>query len=774
MFCPVLGTLWVAVYDSDSRMSSNSCIIINTKQHKKIIMRGTSWKGILAGIIIVLALIGLSIVMIQTYPKTFKGYFGLEPVFGNPSEQEPVPNFNRNLPPGEHYAAVVKECPNGNCNDGTSPDSVCKSSPELGPAWHAFSVNCESLTGSQPDNTATFDKIWDDGQTEKAWCEDTGGEDMTVTCTDVGATDDLKIAFVDCHGDCKSSTPKEVCRNYVGNGWHAVSVNCEDIETADTSSRNIGDDWSSDSVAWCQDGDGIDMTVTCAKDDSSFPALADIKVAILEFNQDPRDAWGMSPNTFCTNTFGLKALNIDCSKIDIDHISNGVWGRYYTEPWSSGAQESVGWCERNDEYEKLDMTVSCYKAGTPQAQCADGQDNNNRNGIDFPTDECCRDANDFESVYQCCNRDDDNHNGLTDIEDPACHTDGNAANLDSYDPHDDSELSPAVPQCSDGIDNGDGDGKIDSNDPGCVDSCTGYNSNDNNEREQDDSLPSLELKSLIRECVGGSGGDDCRSNINLSPNDVCTKNISSDWAALGINCENIGFDRDHDSSKFPGQERTFDQVWNSSMVGWCQDTFGFDMEHVCFKKSCTSATLAQLRTLVIECDNIDCRNSNRKPEQLCIDKYGSGWHALAIDCDMIALKNVVGTEVRNLNKAWSGDSTGWCQDTSNDEDMTLLCTDRPISPDTDIKVVVVECDDVDCRTKGVSPDQYCTDNVGTDWRALFVDCEDINIDGQTRTLVPRTYDQIWNSNTVGWCEKSGDQDMAITCVKKSFSLYYYP
>lgn len=66
-------------------------------------------------------------------------------------------------------------------------------------------------------------------------------------------------------------------------------------------------------------------------------------------------------------------------------------------------------------------------------------------------------------VYECS--DDINNNDgdeLVDENDPACHTDGDADNSESYDPTDDSENTV----CSDGISN-DEDDLIDSEDPGC-------------------------------------------------------------------------------------------------------------------------------------------------------------------------------------------------------------------------------------------------------------------------------------------------------------------
>lgn len=68
----------------------------------------------------------------------------------------------------------------------------------------------------------------------------------------------------------------------------------------------------------------------------------------------------------------------------------------------------------------------------------------------------------------CSDGIDNNRNGLIDAGDPACHSDGNAANPNSYNPQGNEGVpnNPSAPACSDGIDN-DGDGLIDSADPGC-------------------------------------------------------------------------------------------------------------------------------------------------------------------------------------------------------------------------------------------------------------------------------------------------------------------
>ena len=99
----------------------------------------------------------------------------------------------------------------------------------------------------------------------------------------------------------------------------------------------------------------------------------------------------------------------------------------------------------------------------------------------------------------CSDGSDNDGDGLVDTNDPGCHTDDILTN--PYNPNDDNE-SNVVAACSDGSDN-DGDGLVDTNDPGCHtdDVLTNpYNPNDNNEANLS-SPPSLSIvatPSLIR------------------------------------------------------------------------------------------------------------------------------------------------------------------------------------------------------------------------------------------------------------------------------------
>ena len=79
-----------------------------------------------------------------------------------------------------------------------------------------------------------------------------------------------------------------------------------------------------------------------------------------------------------------------------------------------------------------------------------------------------------ETGPQCSDGIDNDGDGVIDIADPGCHSDGNANNPASFDPSDPSEADAPTTgagdetgaECSDNVDN-DGDGKVDERDPGC-------------------------------------------------------------------------------------------------------------------------------------------------------------------------------------------------------------------------------------------------------------------------------------------------------------------
>lgn len=71
-------------------------------------------------------------------------------------------------------------------------------------------------------------------------------------------------------------------------------------------------------------------------------------------------------------------------------------------------------------------------------------------------------------TYQCNDTADNDGDGLIDTNDPGCHTDGNPSNSGSYDPTDDDETNTIAAQCSNGVDDGDPEDTLaDAQDPGC-------------------------------------------------------------------------------------------------------------------------------------------------------------------------------------------------------------------------------------------------------------------------------------------------------------------
>lgn len=113
-------------------------------------------------------------------------------------------------------------------------------------------------------------------------------------------------------------------------------------------------------------------------------------------------------------------------------------------------------------------------------QCADGIDNDGDGLTDSEDPGCHTDYNpynpssyddtlDDESAVgttQCSDGVDNDSDGQADMADPGCHTDHNPYNDSSYDPDLDDESAVGTTQCSDGVDN-DGDDKVDAADPGC-------------------------------------------------------------------------------------------------------------------------------------------------------------------------------------------------------------------------------------------------------------------------------------------------------------------
>lgn len=118
-------------------------------------------------------------------------------------------------------------------------------------------------------------------------------------------------------------------------------------------------------------------------------------------------------------------------------------------------------------------------------------------------------AKTIQCAFQCSDGKDNDADGLIDTADPGCHSDGNPENSNSYVPTDDDEthsiisnpqpptldvestspspsIIPNTPDCSDGVDN-DGDGLVDSQDPGCHTDGNTNNSNSYTPGDSDES-----------------------------------------------------------------------------------------------------------------------------------------------------------------------------------------------------------------------------------------------------------------------------------------------
>ena len=105
---------------------------------------------------------------------------------------------------------------------------------------------------------------------------------------------------------------------------------------------------------------------------------------------------------------------------------------------------------------------------------------------------------------QCSDTTDNDGDGKIDSSDPGCHSDGNPDNPDSYVPSDDDETDEAQTECSDNADNDD-DSLIDEDDPGCHDdgnagNPSSYNPDDDDETNE---IPSFTVEYRIAETEAG-------------------------------------------------------------------------------------------------------------------------------------------------------------------------------------------------------------------------------------------------------------------------------
>ena len=255
-----------------------------------------------------------------------------------------------------------------------------------------------------------------------------------------------------------------------------------------------------------------------------------------------------------------------------------------------------------------------------------------------------------------------------------------------------------------------------------------------------------QIKEVITDCFG-----DCRDK-NWSPESICQSNIGASWHAIGVDCENIDIKNAPDGTYV----RDLTSVWQSTNSnGWCEDFGGEDMAVICINKP-----TPLIKEVVTECDN-DCRDKNWSPESICQSNIDSEWHAIGVDCEDINIKNDPdGTYVRDLTGIWrSTNSNGWCENAGG-EDMAVICMKSEPTP---IREVVTDCFG-DCRDKDWSPESICQSNIDSEWHAIGVDCENINIDIDPDGTYVRDLTGIWQStNSNGWCEDSGGEDMAVIC-----------
>ncbi len=168
--------------------------------------------------------------------------------------------------------------------------------------------------------------------------------------------------------------------------------------------------------------------------------------------------------------------------------------------------------------------------------------------------------------YQCSDGTDNDGDSLIDINDPGCHSDGNAINTGSYVPtdYDETDIPPLPPtqQCSDGMDN-DQDGHIDVADSTCHSDSDPLNSlsylpNKNNERNN---IPFITLAKSEISFFVGENFDPYAGFATAS--DYEDGNITSDITASGyVSVNNIGKYYVHynvsDSENAPAETKTLE------------------------------------------------------------------------------------------------------------------------------------------------------------------------------------------------------------------------
>jgi hypothetical protein len=179
---------------------------------------------------------------------------------------------------------------------------------------------------------------------------------------------------------------------------------------------------------------------------------------------------------------------------------------------------------------------------------------------------------------QCSDGADNDGDGKIDTLDPGCHTDGNAGNPGSYDPGDNNEADPPKPQCSDGIDN-DGDGKVDALDPGChTDGNAGnsgsYDPADNDETNQPSGAPQCS-DGIDNDGDGGIDSFDPACHTDGDVGNSATYTPDKDTEVNPITQCDDGIDNDGDGKidypNDPGCSNAFVDNDESNPITQCSD-----------------------------------------------------------------------------------------------------------------------------------------------------------------------------------------------------------
>jgi len=717
------------------------------KTDKKLFMRGIGWQSLLAGMVVIVAIVAVSLIMLGPLAGfKLKDYLGLQPLIGTPGDQtfQNIDFHTVRVP--EAYMSLIWDC-NGDCRtSGFSPEGLCQSAG----GWTAVFVDCDNI-----DATGDLSSGYEVKDLSTAWDKDTWGwchnkegtsipywtsivdEDMSVTC--FKGTANVKPVLVDCKAtDCKRPdlTPEQIC-TVIGSGWHAYAVDCDIHIGGSTTAgsafiRDFTADWNGANVAWCGDTNDDDMVVFCV-DDNGFNNEGfnsnDYRVLTYKCNNPPSDcdrAIDSSPDALCQKNLASlggdwRATSVDCRYISIaedkgtlktfERPMSGVWGKFVLD--LTDQYGGFGWCLYDTG--TFDMSITCKRE---------------------------------KIEYQCNNGIDDDSDGFCDLPTSAC-TDGSTPG-----------------------------------DPGCY--------SDIDDDESDLPKPNMELGVLVKECAGN-----CYDKFNLrSPTDWCAANpptgFGAGWEAINLECDNLGVDN---SQGFENWTRDLNQMWdvnskdvNNIKIGWCQDGEMWggcpdcdeDVAITCVRRGPNN--LAGIKVVINDC-NGECKTVGNSPTKLCEKKLGAGWVPFGVDCDILNISNRdQGVFVRTLGDQWIGNvidggSKGWCQD-SSDEDMAVFCTDAPINPNA-IKVVIVNCWGDCYKIAGWSADRMCKDALNLNYRAIMVDTTNTEIIGYAvpeDTPAKRYFYQPWSQDLnpngfVGWARDSGEEDVAIFCVLDSFSLF---